>query len=62
MKDIFDYDNRCFYSYIDLTRKFNLPINDFLKYMSLIASIPVDWKTKIKHENNVLEIKKQITF
>ena len=60
IKDIFDYDNRRFYSYIDLIRKFDLPINDFLKYMSLIASIPAEWKTKIKNENNILEIQNKL--
>ena len=28
--------------------------------MSLIASIPADWKTKIRNENNVLEIKNKL--
>ena len=38
--------------------KFNIPITDFLKHMSLIASIPLEWKTKIKTENNRIEIDK----
>ena len=50
VKDIFDYQKQRFYPYIDLTMTFNIPFTDFLKYMSLIASIPVEWKTKIKTE------------
>ena len=30
--------------------------------MSLIASIPAEWKTKIKNENSVLEIENKLLF
>jgi hypothetical protein len=60
LKDVFDYQNKRFYPYIDLTMKFNIPINDFLKYMSLIASIPLEWKAKIKNENDRIELGKNV--
>ena len=62
LNDIFDYQNQRFYHYIDLTIKFDIPITDFLKYMSLIASIPAEWKTKIKNENSRIELNKTLLF
>ena len=62
LNDIFDYQNQRFYHYIDLTIKFDILITDFLKYMSLIASIPAEWKTKIKNENNRIELNKTLLF
>ena len=49
MKDIYDQQNQRYYSFYKLQEKFNLPAREFLRYMSLINSIPKDWKYKLRH-------------
>ena len=46
-------DTTLFYK---LQEKFNLPATEFLRYMSLINSIPKDWKYKLKHEIQIVPI------
>ena len=44
IKDIYDQQNQRYYSLYKLQEKFNLPATEFFRYMSLINSIPKDWK------------------
>ena len=50
MKDIYGQGNQRYYSFFKLQEKFNLPATEFLRYMSLINSIPKDWKYKLRQE------------
>ena len=54
IKDIYDQQNQRYYSFYQLQEKFNLPATEFLRYMSLINSIPKDWKYKLKHEIQIV--------
>ena len=54
IKDIYDQQNQRYYSFYQLQEKFNLPATEFLRYMSLINSIPKDWKYKLKHEIKIV--------
>ena len=40
---------------MDLVNKYDLPISDFLKYMSLKACIPNEWKHKLTTEASTLQ-------
>ena len=51
LKDICDYTTTKIYSFETLRELYNLPCHDFLKYISLIQSIPNNWKRQLKHEN-----------
>lgn len=51
LKDIYDYTTKKIYSFEKLRELYNLPYTDFLKYLSLIQSIPNNWKGQLKHEN-----------
>ena len=51
MKDIFDHETKVYHSFRKMQNNFNLPNTDYLKYLSLINSIPKDWKRKLNHEN-----------
>ena len=50
-EDVYDITAKALYSYKRLSEKYNLPECDFLKYLTLIYSIPNAWKTNIKKEN-----------
>ena len=51
IKDIYDYSLKKIYSFEELTGLYNLPRTDFLKYISLVQSIPNQWKAQLKQEN-----------
>ena len=51
LKDIYDDASKKFYPFSRLRDIYNLPEGDFLKYLTLIHSIPHSWKTSIKNEN-----------
>lgn len=51
LKDIYDYERKFFYPFQTLKELYKLPENDFLKYLTLISSIPSDWKANLKFEN-----------
>lgn len=44
VKDLFNNDRQSFYTFVALKEKFNLPSSDFLKYLSILNSIPSTWK------------------
>ena len=50
-EDVYDITAKALYSYRRLREKYNLPEGDFLKYLTLIHSMPNAWKTNIKNEN-----------
>ena len=50
-KDIYDYLTKKIYTFDKLKDLYNVPNNDFLKYLSLVQSIPNVWKSHLKHEN-----------
>ena len=52
LKHIHNNTSKRFYSFIDLVDKYNLPASDFLKYMSLVASIPMSLKNALNNEYN----------
>ena len=51
--DIFDIRTHSFYTFDFMQYIYNIPDADFLKYSSLIRSIPKDIKTSLKNEGNV---------
>ena len=60
IKDIYDQQNQTYYSFYKLQEKFNLPATEFLRYMSLINSIPKDWKYKLKHEIQIVPMESNL--
>ena len=44
VKDMFDNDRQRFYTFATLKEKYNLPSSDFLKYLTILNSIPNAWK------------------
>ena len=60
IKDIYDQQNQTYYSVYKLQEKFNLPATEFLRYMSLINSIPKDWKYKLKHEIQIVPMESNL--
>ena len=48
---IYDITAKSLYSYRRLCEKYTLPEGDFLKYLTLIHSIPNAWKYNTKNEN-----------
>ena len=57
MKDIYDYLAKKIYTFDKLKELYNVPNNEFLKYLSLVQSIPNFWKSQLKHENSLVPIK-----
>ena len=49
-KDIVNNTDKTIYSFANLKDKFDLTDNNFLKYLSLVHSIPIIWKINIKNE------------
>ena len=52
IKDIFDHEQQAYYTVKKLQDNYNLSNTDYLRYLSLVNSIPKDWKSKLKHENS----------
>ena len=50
-KDIVNTTDKTIHAFNTLREKYNLSNNDFLKYLTLLHSIPIAWKTNIKQEN-----------
>ena len=48
VKDTFDNDRQRFYTFAALKEKFDLPSSDFLKYLSILNSLPNAWKRSVK--------------
>ena len=51
LTDIFDYDRQNFYTFAAMKEKYILPTTDFLRYLSILNSIPNEWKVKIRIED-----------
>ena len=51
VEHIYDYGTRHFYSFEQLQNLYGLSTRDFLKYFSLIKSVPLEWKEKLKSKN-----------
>ena len=51
VKDMFDNDRQSFYTFAALKEKFDLPSSDFLKYLSILNSLPNAWKRSLKNED-----------
>ena len=62
IKDIFDHETNTYHSFRNLQNNFNLPNTDYLGYLSLINSIPRDWKRKLYHENSNIPAEKKILY
>ena len=60
IKDIYDYSAKKFHSFEKLKELHNVPNEDFLKYLSLVQSIPKYWKTQLKQENGLIPIKSKM--
>ena len=60
VKDIFDNETKTYHSFRNMQINFDLPNTDFLRYLSLINSIPRDWKRKLYHENSNIPAEKKI--
>ena len=50
-KDIINETDKTVESFGKLRERYSLSNNDFLKYLTLLRSIPNAWKLKIKNEN-----------
>ena len=64
VKHIYNYEQNCFYSFVNLTDKYNVPNTDFLKYMSLVRCISAAWKTNLQNEScpNEIELRDTLLF
>ena len=60
IKDIYIFSVKKFHSFEKLKKLYNVPNADFLKYLSLVQSIPNYWKTLLKHENDLIQIKSKM--
>ena len=52
IEHIFDSRLKIFFTFQHMKTTYNLNTSDFLKYHTLIQSIPQSWKIKLKNENN----------
>ena len=59
VKDIFDHETKTYHSFRNMQNNFDLPNTDYLRYLSLINSIPRDWKRKLYHENSNIPAEKR---
>ena len=50
VEQLYDYRTREFYKFSDFINLYELPNNTFLFFMSLISSIPKEWKVQLKSE------------
>ena len=57
---MYDFSAKRFHSFEKLKELYNVPNGDFLKYSSLVQSIPNYWKAQLKHENGLIPIKSKI--
>ena len=53
VEHIFDFRSKMFYTFEHLKWLYNIPSGDYLKYYTLIHSIPPEWKYKLKTEDVV---------
>ena len=60
IKDIYDFTNKKLHAFEKLKELYNIPNQDFLKYLSLVQSIPNHWKSQLKHENGQVPLKSTI--
>ena len=60
IKDIYAFSVKKFHSFEKLKELYNVPNAGFLKYLSLVQSIPNYWKTKLKHETGLIPIKSKM--
>ena len=60
VKDIYDRKAKVYYSFRTIQNKFWLPSSDYLRYLSLINSIPKDWKRKLNQENSNISVETKI--
>ena len=60
IEHIYDYRKNEFYQFKYFLELYDLPNQSFLFYTSLISSIPREWKTKLKAENNIFLIERHI--
>lgn len=51
IKDIYNDEAKRFYTFDRLKQLYNLHNNDFLKYLTIVHSIPNRWKMNIQNEN-----------
>ena len=52
VKDIFDHEQQAYYTFRKLQDNYHLPNTDYLRYLSLVNSIPKGWKSKLRRENS----------
>ena len=59
---MFDHETKTYHSFRNMQNNFDLPNTDYLliRYLSLINSIPRDWKRKLYHENSNIPAEKKI--
>ena len=50
IEQLYDYRTREFYKFYEFINLYELPNNTFLFFMSLLSSIPKEWKIKLKLE------------
>ena len=53
VKDMFDKGTQSFYTFPALKEKYNLLPSDFLKYLSILNSIPKAWKRQLKMKTKI---------
>ena len=50
LENIYDFRKRDFFSFNDIIKLYDIPKHNFLFYNTLVSSIPVGWKYKLKTE------------
>jgi hypothetical protein len=60
IEHLYDFRKKEFYEFKDFIELYNLPQQSFLYYISLISSIPKEWKIKLRAESITLQIKETL--
>ena len=60
VKDIYDHEAKVYCPFRTIQNKFGLPSSDYLRYLSLINSIPKDWKRKLSQENSNIPVETKL--
>ena len=60
IKDIYDDETKVYCSFRKIQHKFGVPNSDYLRYLSLLNSIPKDWRRKLYQENSNIPVETKI--
>lgn len=60
IKDIYNYSQQKLHTFEKLKELYKVPNQDFLKYISLVRSIPNGWKSQLKQESGQVPLKQTL--